>query len=157
MKYILLLIAALSFNWAVGQSTYDEKHFTGLLVKDMDASIAWYRDKLGFKVVDTVNNPNSGYRFALLSWNNTLVEIIAHAKVLSDKQIKAALPDNAGTQGFFKLGFFVDNLEEFQEELKSRGVKILHPVLKAEGFTRKLKLFIIEDNEGNMIQFFNYL
>lgn len=156
MRFIYAFLLAMAVLSASGQSKYEEKHFTGLFVSNLDAALAWYRDKLDFEVIDTVNNTGSGYRFALLAWNGTLIEMIEHPNIITGEQIKECYPENTGIRGFFKPGFYVKDLEEYQDNLKSRNVTILYPVLKAEGFARKLRLFIIEDLEGNMIQFFNY-
>lgn len=157
MKFFPFLLLTMITLTVFGQSKYEEKYFTGLFVKNLDSSLNWYSEKLDFKVIDTVSNPKSGYKFALLSWNQILIEMIEHPKIITAKQIKENYPESTGTQGFFKLGFYVKELDSLQEKLKSKNVKILFPVLKAEGFTRKLKLFIIEDCEGNLIQFYNYL
>jgi hypothetical protein len=154
--YMLLLLVGLSFGVS-GQTKYDETNFIGLFVYNLDSSLAWYRTKLEFEIIDTVNNNKNEYRFALLSWNQTLIEMIEHPKIISNKQIKECYPDNLGSQGFFKLGFYIEDLESLQYKLKSKNENITYPILKAEGFSRKLKLFIIEDYEGNMIQFYNFI
>lgn len=133
-----------------------EKHFIALLVKDLDASLAWYRDKFGFTMIDTVHVTRANIKAAILSWNGLLLEMLQNPKTVLNSRIKELQPDNVGNQGFLKLGFYVQDLEGLQAQLKSKGVKIKYPVLTADGFSRKLKLFIVEDNEGNMVQFYNY-
>src|SRR5687768_14677154 len=154
--YLAILLLIPSFQ-LFAQTKRPPPHFIGLFVANLDSALVWYRDKLEFKIIDKVQDDSTKAKFALISWNGLLMEMIEHPQVVLNKQIKENLPETIGNQGFFKLGFYIQDLESLQDKLKSKGVKITYPILKAEGFSQKLKLFIIEDYEGNMIQFYNFL
>jgi hypothetical protein len=83
-----------------------------------------------------------------------LIEIIESKKVLSRSRIREAVPDYSGIQGFFKPGFYIKDLESWQKTLQGRGVKIKFPLMKNEKF--KMNFFIVEDPEGNLLQFYNF-
>lgn len=142
---------------AKSQSTQDPHHFIALFVTNLDSTVKWYEQKLGFTIIDRKEVAAANIKAAIMSYNDLLVEVIQHPKSVTSNQVKEKFPDNIGTQGFFKLGIYQENLDALEASLKSKGVKIRYPVLTADGFSKKLRLFIIEDPEGNMVQFYHYI
>jgi len=89
----------------------------------------------------------------VLAGGGLLVELIEteHSSPLS----KAApgIKDRTLIQGFTKTGLIVDNFDKTLAALRERNVPILMGPYPAHDSTG-LRNFIIEDNAGNLIQFF---
>lgn len=91
----------------------------------------------------------------MLSWNSFWLEMIQNPRVVKRNELEKTFPERVGNDGFFKMGFYVENLENLETVLKSRQVTFKYPMMVNDRF--KMKLFIIQDPEGNMIQFFKFL
>lgn len=126
--------------------------FIGLFVSQLDSTKSWYENKLGFKVMQ-YKKISPQLSFAMLEWNGIWIEMIQNPKVTQRKKFAETFPGAAGVDGFFKLGFQVDNIEALEAKLITKGVKFKYPMMTNDEF--KMKLFIIEDPEGNLIQFYN--
>ena len=88
--------------------------FAGIPTKDQDAALAFYTEKLGFKVV-TDQPMGGGQRWIELRVGN------------SDSRVVLFTPDGQqdriGTQ--FNGAFACDNVEQTYAELKARGVEFM--------------------------------
>jgi catechol 2,3-dioxygenase-like lactoylglutathione lyase family enzyme len=129
--------------------------FVAVFVHQFDSTLKWYTDKLGFEIVSQGGNKAQGAAFAVLKWGAVHLEMIAHPKVVRRADVQTLQPGNIGVQGFFKPGIYVEELERLQKELKEKGVTIKYPIQKNDNL--KMNLFIIEDAEGNLLQFFNFV
>ncbi|GHN01791.1 hypothetical protein WSM22_32800 [Cytophagales bacterium WSM2-2] len=118
----------------------------------MDSTREWYESKLGFKTIQ-YKRISPELSFAVIEWNGIWIEMIQNPRVTTRNKFTDAFPGAVGMEGFFKLGFYVNQLEDLEKELKAKGVKFKYPMMRNEDF--KMKLFIIEDPEGNLIQFYN--
>jgi catechol 2,3-dioxygenase-like lactoylglutathione lyase family enzyme len=123
--------------------------FFAVSVADLDASIAWYRDKLGLREA-------SRFRFekitgALLTSPGLEVEIMSHAEATTPGN---AMDANAKvlTRGITKVGVRVDNLDAAVRTLRQRGVAIVLGPFPARRDQRAN--VVIRDNAGNLIQLF---
>jgi len=103
--------------------------YTTMIVKDMDESVSFYRDVMGFEV-DSQHNPGPGIEITLLKGEgDTMVELIK---------------DNQHDIGLYSMGMDVENLELTVEDLRSKGAKVtIDPVPITVG-----KLAFIEDPNG---------
>lgn len=103
--------------------------YTTMIVKDMDESVSFYRDVMGFEV-ESQHTPGPEIVITLLKGKgDTMVELIK---------------DPQHSIGLYSMGMDVENLETTVEELKSKGAKItLDPVPITVG-----KLAFIEDPNG---------
>lgn len=126
-------------------------HYIGLFVKDVTTLKAWYEEKLGFKVLE-FNISDNGFGFAMLEGHGMWIEMIQNPGVVGRAQLSAKFPSALGTHGFFKLGFQVENVEALFQELKAKGLKFKYELMNNPRF--KMRLFIVEDLEGNWLQFF---
>ncbi|MFT3807472.1 VOC family protein [Arenimonas sp.] len=129
----------------------EEGAFLALSVADRDAQVAWYRDKLGFEVVEQREVPERGIRFALLRRDGALLELLQ----LPDARPRTALdPDAASASrihGFFKGGLLVRDIEGLHRQLQEKGIAFTVPL--GEPGSGGLRLFQIKDPEGNLLQF----
>ena len=108
--------------------------FAGIPVKDQDRALAFYRDKLGFKVA-TDQPMGDGKRWIELRIGGAETKVVLFTPDGHEERI--------GT--FFNGSFQCDNVQKTYEELKAKGVEFMHePKTEPWGtFT------IFKDSEGN--------
>lgn len=83
--------------------------YTTMIVKDMDESIKFYRDVLGFEI-DSQHNPLPGLTITLMK---------------GDGEIMIELIENAENEpGLHAFGFEVEDIDATLKELKAKGAKI---------------------------------
>lgn len=109
-----------------------EIKYTTIMVKDMEESVSFYQDVMGFDV-DSRHNPGPGIEITLLKGKgDTMIELIK---------------DNQHDIGLYSIGMDVDDAEATVEELRSKGAKIImDPVPITLG-----KLAFLEDPNGATI------
>lgn len=90
---------------------------TMLCVRDVDLSTDWYRDKLGFEVVD--RHPE----IALLRLDSSFVYLFAESPPTDDKPSVHLAPRPGGVI----LVLTAEDCREAYEELRQRGVEFLTP------------------------------
>ena len=161
MKTKPLLVAAILLFAGIssGADQYSKREpiplaagaFFALSVADINASGAWYREKLGLEV--TLKPPRSGPADVLvLEGGGLIVELIQHDAARPLAKFTPPVSDPVNVHGFFKAGVMVDDFDAVLATLRQRGVDIAHgPFAAKEG---RRANFIITDNAGNLIQFF---
>jgi catechol 2,3-dioxygenase-like lactoylglutathione lyase family enzyme len=154
---LILFIGGLTYQLAAqtAVATRPRMQFIGLFVNNLDSTIGWYKDKLGFAVLKQEASPDNKFRFAMLEWNGYWIEMIQNPGVASRKSVAESQPAVAGVEGFFKPGFYVDDIVYWEKYFKDRKVKFKYEMMTNEKFN--MKLFIVEDPEGNLIQFYTFL
>ena len=119
--------------------------FLALSVPDLEASVAWYRDKLGLEVVE---RPATGdVKVAILEGGGLIVELIQHGDAKARANADAFLQ-----HGIFKSGVIVDDFDALVALLREKKVDIAYGPYPAKGKQRGN--LIVRDNAGNLIQFF---
>jgi catechol 2,3-dioxygenase-like lactoylglutathione lyase family enzyme len=124
--------------------------FFALSVSDLDASLAWYADKLGLRVV--MRAPmTDGAAATVLQGGGLTVELVkrAGARPLGEA---AAVNDPMLVHGIFKVGVVIDSYEKTLAMLKARSVQIALGPFTARG--DQPANVLIRDNAGNLIQLF---
>lgn len=157
MKKIILaslIFAAIKTHAQSSSLPALQQQFIGLFVNNFDSSLQWYQQKLGFTVAFREDNPQAGAKFAILQRDNYRIEMIEHAKVIRKQKINEQNPGSIGIQGFFKPGFAVADPKSLQKEFEAKGAKIRYPYFTNDKM--KFSGFIIEDAEGNLIQFYKF-
>ena len=126
--------------------------FVALSVPDLEASTAWYAEKLGLTVVKRATSPDKKSAVAILQSNGLSVELIWLADAVPLAQIAPQLKGGHQLHGIFKSGIFVDDLDSAWNEFKERNVTIaFEPFFDA---SMQCRMFAIRDNNGNILQFF---
>ena len=121
--------------------------FFALSVSNLEATSAWYVDKLGLSVV-MQPPPYEGVSALVLEGGGLIVELIHNPLA----QPPRAVPNPTLIHGFFKAGLVVDDFDSTLARLRERGVQIaLGPFPARHGQRAN---FAINDNAGNLIQFF---
>jgi len=125
---------------------------TAISVANLDESVRWYADTLGFTVVTQRAFAGQRLRLAILERDGFRVELV---ELEGSQPAAKLLPAGAGNpamiQGFGKLAFTVGDFDAWLARVRRAGVRFqLEPQTNAEDGTRS---FIILDNNGNWLQF----
>ncbi len=120
----------------------------GISVPDMDASIAWYQQMLGFSLVSDKFFDQLPARIAFLELGGFSVELfqVPNAAPLPEDRRVPNL--DIRTHGTKHVAYGVEDLAGLMEKLKSKGVDVAMDVFPMEG---DLVAFI-RDNAGNLIE-----
>jgi len=125
--------------------------FFALSVADLQASTQWYMDKLGLKI--TLQPPKSnGASVVVLEGNGLIVELIQADGSVALTQVAPKLTDRTQLRGLVKAGVIVDDFDQTVARLRANHVTIAFGPYPASAEQRAN--VIIQDNEGNLIQFF---
>jgi catechol 2,3-dioxygenase-like lactoylglutathione lyase family enzyme len=120
--------------------------FVALSVPDLEASIAWYQDKLGVRLTSRPVD-SATVKVAILEGEGLLVELIQHADAAA-----MPAPAQAPGQGIFKAGFFVEDFDAALARLRATGAQIAYGPYPAKDGQRAN--VIVRDNAGNLLQLF---
>jgi catechol 2,3-dioxygenase-like lactoylglutathione lyase family enzyme len=121
----------------------------GISVADLEASIAWYRDMLGFTVDRVVDIPEDTGRVALVRHGEFLLELfsIPGAAPLPDERRHPAT--DLRTHGVKHVAYAVPDIRAFMERLKAEGVDVVWDVVLHDGTW----CAFVRDNSGNLVEF----
>jgi len=128
--------------------------FFALSVADLDTSAKWYSEKFGLKVVMQVpRTKDTDFAVTVLSGDGLVVELLQSDSAVSLSKAAPAVKDSLHVFGIVKAGLIVENFDKTVALLRARNVPIKMGPFPAQNSTG-LKNLIIEDNSGNLIQFF---
>ena len=118
----------------------------GIVVRDADAALAFYRDTLGFEDTGTMPMLGGGTMYRLLC-GSTLVKIVA-----PDKELPATAPPGGitGAYGYRYWTISVSNLDDVADRCASAGYKV--PV-KPREIRPGVRIAMVEDPDGNWVEF----
>ena len=125
--------------------------FLALSVPDLEASAAWYTDKLGLRVV-LEPPPYQGTRVKVLEGGGLVVELLHNPAAVPLQAAAPAISHTTLVHGLFKAGFAVTDYDRALATLRERGVEIAMGPFPAQGGQRAN--VIIRDNAGNLLQLF---
>jgi methylmalonyl-CoA/ethylmalonyl-CoA epimerase len=120
----------------------------GISVPDMDASIAWYEQMLGFRLVSDKYFDQLPARIAFLEHGDFSIELFqvpGAALLPADRRVPKL---DIRTHGNKHVAYAVEHLPELLATLKEKGVDVAMDVFRMEG---DLVAFI-RDNAGNLIE-----
>ncbi len=112
--------------------------YSTIIVKDMEESIRFYQDVLGFEV-DSRYTPTPDITITLMrAKGDAMIELIKN---------------NVNDVGFYSVGMEVDDMDSAMKELKSKGVKIIkEPVSTLVG-----SVAFLEDPNGVTIAVIHHI
>ena len=126
--------------------------FFALSVKNLDATAAWYKQKLGFHEIKQSASPDGKSRAIILERDGAVLELIHHKQAVSGNALMKGYKTYL-VHGIFKVGFIVDDVDHTLQRLKANGVPVYNGPFNDEAL--HMRSFLIRDNEGNIIQFFS--
>ena len=100
----------------------------GILVKDIPASLPFYRDTLGLSFEGIENNEAYKVDIAFLRCGETLVELL---QPTGEGSFKDTLETKG--EGFQHVAFRVDDVAEGLKEMKEKGIPLVDEQPKAGG------------------------
>jgi catechol 2,3-dioxygenase-like lactoylglutathione lyase family enzyme len=118
--------------------------FFALSVRDLQATVNWYSQKLGLRNVMTIPRTGRIAGGAALEGDGILVELIQH----EDAKARVGVPEL--THGIAKAGVIVADFDRAVAALRARGIEITGGPYPARPNQRANLMF--RDNEGNYIQ-----
>ena len=133
-----------------------QMHHFAIVVADLDESLRWYKEKLGFTLEKRFGFPEVGTEIAhIVSESGLRLEVMSRAGSVSgpdvDRDAFAALL----TQGAKHIGFLVADVDATAQELKRRGITLVHePTTVPPAGVRNCW---IRDNTGTLIEFVQVL
>lgn len=149
----LVLFAASAFAQQSGPPpAFNEPlgSFFALSVKDLNATSAWYQQKLGFHEIKQGASPDGKSRAIILERDGAVLELIHHKQAVNGSAVMKGYKTYL-IHGIFKVGFIVDDVDHTLQRLKANGVPIANGPYTDEPM--HMRSFFIRDNEGNIIQF----
>lgn len=93
-----------------------------IAVPDLDAAVAVYRDTLGARVSDSVDQPEHGVTTVFVELPNTKIELLG--ALGEDSPISRFLERN-GEGGIHHICYEVDDIRAARDRLVQRGARVL--------------------------------
>ena len=124
-------------------------HHVGISVADLEASIAWYQEFLGFSLEATMPVPEGDGRVAMLvndaGFRVELFELTDAAPLPDERRHPAS---DLRTQGVKHVAYSVTGIEEVAARLRAAGADFVWDVrVHAD-----LKVLFVRDNSGNLVE-----
>ena len=117
----------------------------GIVVRDADAALKFYKDTLGFEDTGTMPMMGGGTMYRLLC-GSTLVKLVA-----PDKELPATAPPGGitGAYGYRYWTVSVPNLDELTGACEAAGYKI---AIKPREIRAGVRISMVEDPDGNWVE-----
>lgn len=112
----------------------------GIYAKDPVGLSNWYMDKLGFKVIRTLEKEGRPPIYFLKGEGGAVLEILP-TNLSTEKR-------DLSTPGFSHLGLIIDDFKESQSMLKEKGVFLENVRETSNGWT----IAYFKDPEGNQLE-----
>jgi methylmalonyl-CoA/ethylmalonyl-CoA epimerase len=150
----LLLVSALVAQPVQAQSEsvgFDiEINHVGISVANLEESVDWYVDKLGFELVRPINrNPGSTSTIALLRRGNFNIELFEIEGAAPLPEYRRDPSADLRVHGLAHFAFSVDDARAVRAELEAKGVEIVFGPNESE----RSIFFFVNDNSGNSFEF----
>ena len=123
-------------------------HHGGVSVPDLEASIRWYREVLGFEVEHRFEIPKARAKVAMIRRGALRMELfeVEDGKLLPEDR---RVPDrDLQTHGNKHVCFGIQSVDEAERELRAKGVDIVFV-----GRVMQPPNIFMRDNSGNLIEF----
>ncbi len=130
---------------------FTQIHHFAISVPNLDDSIQWYDEMLNFQVERRFGFPELDTEIAhVISSSGIRIELLYTKGSLTSPDVGRDAFSAIATQGAKHIGLQVEDIEKAVEELKDKGVKILHELTTVE--PAGVRNFWILDNAGNQIE-----
>ena len=122
-------------------------HHVGLSVPDLEASIKWYQEKLGFNLEKRVFIEQIPAKIAFLLNGKFRLELFEVAGAAALPEARRSPNQDLMTHGTKHLSLGVKDVRKAMAILKSRGVDVA-----MENVVEGKPMAFIRDNSGNLIE-----
>lgn len=124
--------------------------FFALSVANINASATWYTEKLGLQIVLQPPKANQS-TVIVLEGGGLIVELIQRDGAQPLSKLAPTMTDRMLLYGIVKVGVVVEDFDQTVAILRERNVPIVLGPFPATAEQRAN--IVIQDNEGNLIQF----
>jgi uncharacterized glyoxalase superfamily protein PhnB len=130
-----------------------EPYRIGIIVKNVEQAARWYESNLEFKTYKKMEFPEyDSLKIYFLRQENFEIELVEKKTSFPLKKVMPEYDINKEPlEGFCKIAFRIKDIKLVYEKMKKNGVKEIMPITYDKEL--KVEFFIVEDNDGNMIQF----
>jgi catechol 2,3-dioxygenase-like lactoylglutathione lyase family enzyme len=126
-------------------------HHVGIVVSNLDASLAWYQELLGFDITHRLEVPEEGLKIAYAAWNGFAIEFFEQVGSAQTEWIETPLGRSFARQGHHHFAFEVADVDATHEELKARGANIA--VEPTSAAPLGVRYMFIRDPDGVWLEF----
>ena len=123
-------------------------HHCGISVPDIEASVTWYSDVLGFSVAKRMDFGDG--KIVFMNRGDFYMELFQMPDSKPSADLQSEMGQDLSIQGTKHIAFVVNDLSKFAENLRKRGVDIPMDFNEREEAPRAL---FIRDNSGIMLEF----
>jgi glyoxylase I family protein len=121
----------------------------GIVVKDYDAALGFYRDLLGFEDEGELPMPGGG-RMARLRCGDSLIKLVDLAKGAKTEDPGGGME---GSSGYRYWTIAASNLEEIAKACEAAGRRVVVPPTKLR---KGVRILMVEDPDRNWLEFADY-
>lgn len=123
----------------------------GISVGDLEASIAWYRDMLGFELMRVVDIPDAedAGRVALVRQGDFILELFCLPQAAPLPEERRHPATDLLTHGIKHVAYAVADIAALMDDLKAKGVDVVWDVVVHDGSP----CAFVRDNTGNLVEF----
>ena len=118
----------------------------GIVVRDADASLGFYRDLLGFTSAGESPMPGGGTMFRLMC-GTSMIKLVSPATPPPAAAAPGGIP---GAYGYRYWTISVSNIQDLTDACAAAGVPVVVPVRELRG---GITIAIVEDPDGNWVEF----
>lgn len=140
-----------SFEKSTVSNPETRASFFALSVSDVDLLANWYCKNLGFRIDQRGEIANGGPKYALLSSDSALLELLQFPTAKS-RAASGLSEETHQVHGIFKIGFVVPDIETLFSTAESRRLNIFFSLVKPPN--NPLRTFGLKDPDDNIVQFF---
>jgi catechol 2,3-dioxygenase-like lactoylglutathione lyase family enzyme len=119
----------------------------GIVVRDLDAALAFYRDTLGLPFIADMPMPGGGGTMTRIACGTTVLKLVHFDKEPASASARGGI---AGANGYRYFTITVSNLGEIVDACNAAGCKV--PV-SAREIRPGVQIAIVEDPDGNWVEF----
>ncbi len=123
-------------------------HHCGISVPDLEASIAWYRDVLGFSVEKRLTLDAISAKIAFMKHGDFYIELFEVEGAAPLPEDRRYPDEDIRTHGNKHIAFAVEDVRSVVDTLKKRGADIAMDV----NIVEDKPMAFIHDNAGNLIE-----
>jgi catechol 2,3-dioxygenase-like lactoylglutathione lyase family enzyme len=118
----------------------------------MDTSIHWYRNILGFELIDRVESHERGFKISNLQRGENMIELIQLDSAIDPKNVVPEFNSKIRILGIFKTGYQVSDFDEWIIHLKEKKVEFYGNIVTDTNTNKRT--VILTDPDGNRFQLF---
>jgi len=118
----------------------------GIVTRNPDAMLTFYRDTLGFEFQGEMQMPGGG-NMLRLNCGTSLIKIVTPGNLKDNDAAPGGIP---GATGYRYWTISVSNLDELTEKCATAGSKVAVPPTEIRPGVR---ISMVEDPDGNWVEF----